>query len=498
MDSSRKLSRREFLKLSSLGFFSLAAAPALRRFPALCPPPPVGAAALSAEQQQRLAAAARAFIAPQIEAARQMALQIDFVEGPNEDASTMCGPLAVAILQSAGLLGAWVVPHDFWLLNPRNDLQPLKNTFPESRYDWTSSDTPLNEFDFASASLQAGDLMYLHAAPGDTFEHLLVVDRVDKAGRAYSVTNFFVTTGTIIEERMLYDPQQPGVGQFADWGNRQLKNRFGNTGKGGFRIFRVKDGRSLEFPGDENSLRLRQRLNAQLLSADGDWYASIKQVKGDSLYQFDPYESFHPASTIKVPIAMAFYQWLEEEDAGDWDAYLDEHGAGGRNFSSLLRAMLVESEEDATQTLVRHLGAAWLEETWAAWGLEATHVDPRRSSATEILGLLEDLYTGKRLSAASNHAILDYMSTLTANDSTRIGLLRSRLPRGSVIYNKRGSLVEWPRVVADSAIIALPKAAFLFTMHGLGRGQASYESLEATLAACVEIFGDFLDGLSAS
>ncbi len=492
MASPRNLSRREFLKLSSLGLFSIAATPALRRFPSICPPPPADIAVLSAEQQRRLITAARKFIAPEIEAARKMAVAIDFVEGPYEDASTMCGPLAVAILKEAGLLGAWAKPRDFWLVDPKNSLKPLQDTFPESLYTWKSYTTPLKEFDFAREPLQAGDFMYLHAAPGDTFEHVLVVNRVNSVGRAYSVTNFFVTTGTIIEERMLYDPQKPGTGQFVDWGNRQLKNRFGNTGKAGFRIWRVKDGRSLDFPGDENSKRLREELDRLLLAANGDWYGAIKQIDGPLLYQFNPYASFHPASTIKVPVAMAFYLWLEEQHIDDWAAYLDEHGADGRSYASLLKSMLVDSEEEATETLVDDLGAGWLEDTWEQWGLKATHVDPRRSSATEILGLFEDLYTGKHLSQASNEAILAYMATYTENDKTRIGLLRPRLPSSSVIYNKRGSLVGWPMVVADSAIIELPNAAYTFTLHGVGHGKASYEQLEATLAGAVGIFGDYL------
>jgi beta-lactamase class A len=189
---------------------------------------------------------------------------------------------------------------------------------------------------------------------------------------------------------------------------------------------------------------------------------------------------------------MAFYQWLEQQGIEDWDAYLEEDGADGRNYASLLKAMLVNSEEEATQTLVDDLGSAWLEETWESWGLKATHVDPRRSSATELVGLFEDLHTGTRLGADSTQAILRFLSTYTPNDDSRIGLLRSRLPQGSVIYNKRGSLVDWPRVVADSAIVELPSTAFIFTVHGLGRGQATYESLEATLASAVQFFGDFL------
>lgn len=498
MASPRNLSRRDFIKLSSLGLFSIAAAPALRRFSILCPPPPEDSAVLTAEQQRRLMTAARKFIAPDIDAARQMAVDIDFVEGPFEDASTMCGPLSIAILKEAGLLGAWVKPHDFWLVDPKNSLQPLQDTFPESLYKWKTYETPLKEFDFSREPLQAGDFMYLHAAPGDTFEHVLVVNRLDSMGRAYSVTNLFITTGTIIEERMLYDPQQPGVGQFTDWGNRQLKNRFGNTGKAGFRIWRVKDGSSLEFPSDENSQQLRQDLDELLLTANGDWYGTIKSIGGPVLFQFNPYATFHPASTIKVPIAMAFYHWLEDEQIDDWSTFLKEQGADSRSYASLLRAMLVDSEEEATETLVDDLGAGWLEETWKSWGLKATHVDPRRSSATEIMGLLEDLHTGKRLTAASNEAILAYMSTYTSNDATRIGLLRPRLPRGSVIYNKRGSLVDWPMVVADSGIIELPEASYIFTMHGIGHGKASYEQLEATLASIVNIFGDYLNRLSAS
>src|SRR3990172_5868553 len=101
MASPKNLSRRDFLKLSSLGLFSIAAAPALRRFQSICPPPPADTAVLTAEQQRRLIAAARKFIAAEIDAARQMAVDIDFVEGPYEDASTMCGPLSAAILKKA-------------------------------------------------------------------------------------------------------------------------------------------------------------------------------------------------------------------------------------------------------------------------------------------------------------------------------------------------------------------------------------------------------------
>jgi hypothetical protein len=70
-----------------------------------------------------------------------------------------------------------------------------------------------------------------------------------------------------------------------------------------------------------------------------------------------------------------------------------------------------------------------------------------------------------------------------------------------VIYNKRGSLVEWPGVVGDSAIIEMRvdpdrSKAYLFSMHGVGRGAAGYEEMEETLSAAVKIFGNYLANLT--
>ncbi|MEX2143527.1 MAG: serine hydrolase [Anaerolineales bacterium] len=495
MVKSQTFSRRDFLRLASLSAFSLAI-PRGQLHPLigdLCPPWPVGRSRLSPAQRWRLASASQDFIAPGLVPARQVALDIDFIEGRNEDASTMCGPLAIAILQRAGLLGLWAKPHDFWLLNPRTALQPLEETFPTQLFDWLQFEEPISTFDFKAMPLEAGDLVYLHAAPGDTFEHVLVVTRMDSAGRAYTVSNFFISEGTIIEERLLYDPTQPGIGQLADWGNRRLRNQMGNTGTSGFRIWRVKDGGSLEFPGDAASRQLRSNLDNLLLAAPGDWYASIKQAGGPLLYQFNPYATFHPASTIKVPVALGFYDWLEAQEVTDWPVFLAEHGVKGRSYAQLLEATLVDSEEDATQVLVDFLGRAWLEETWLGWGLEDTKVDPRRSSATELSTIFESMLGGGWVSLDARNHLLGLLAAYTPNDDFRLGLLKPRLPAAAQIYNKRGSLVDWPRVVADSGLIELPSGeSYVFTLHGLGKDMASYEELETTLDQAIEYFGDFL------
>jgi hypothetical protein len=498
--SISNLSRRDFLKLAALGAANLAAAstrlPNLDSFVSgAC----ISAGSLSAAQQRRLTSAARTFIAPTIETARAKALEVDFIEGRNEDASTMCGPLAIAILQSADLLGPWASRHDFWLLNPKVNLQPVRDTFPDSVYDWNQFTQPISQFNFVAEPLQAGDLLYLHAGLGGTYEHVLVVTRVDDAGRAYSVTNFFTATGTIIEERMLYDPAEPGVGQFYDWANRDIRNTVGNTGDGGFWLWRVRDGRSLEYPTDAAAKQLRSNMDALLLPAAGTWHASIQEFNGAMLYQFNPYTAFHPASTIKVPIAMGFFHWLESESVTDWDGYLSVSGIKRRTYAQLLEAMLVESEEEATQILVDFLGKTWLDDLWTSWGLTSTRTDPRRSSASDVLASLDALYAGEWISVPARTRILDLMASYTSNDDARLGLLRPDLPTGTRIYNKRGSLVEWPRVVADSGIVQLPSTdapAYIFTLHGVGKNEAGYDDLELTLIDAVAVFSDYLKSVA--
>lgn len=490
-----EFSRREFLKLASLSLLSLAAGPA--RLPLATRR--AGAQieeVLSAEQRQRLLAAARGFMAPTNAAADQMAVNIDFIEGRNEAASTMCGPLSVAILQAAGLLGPWARRHDFWLLNPRQNLKPIEYTFPESKYRWYQFDTPIAEFDFAQFPLLTGDLVYLHAKPGDTFEHVLVVNRLDEQGRPYSITNYFTHDGTVIEERLLDDPADPAAGQFAAWANRDIRNTLGNTGGGGFRIWRAKSGRSLEYPSGEAYEALRATLDELFVGAAGTWFATVKKVNGPYVYQFNPYEPFHPASTIKMPIAMAFYHWLETEAPADWQAYIEERGVAGRSYAQLLRAMIVESEEEATELLVEQLGAEYLHTTWQAWGLAYTRVDPRRSSATELVAAFERLYAGHWLATGSRAHLLDLMATYTSNDEARLGRLRGQLPAGSAFHNKRGSLVDWPTVVGDSAIFQLGPAekrrAYVVSVHAVGKEAAGYEELEATLDQAVNAIGRFL------
>jgi hypothetical protein len=152
----------------------------------------------------------------------------------------MCGPLALSILREAGIVSPAVNPHSFWLLNPRVDRKVISQVFPVAEFSDSFFQTPINHFDFQEFPLRVGDFLYLYAGKGGTFEHMLVVTRVDESGRVFSVTNYDVAPKSfVIQEALLYDPSQPGTGKFYDWTNYK-NEKIGLTGFGGFEVWRRK------------------------------------------------------------------------------------------------------------------------------------------------------------------------------------------------------------------------------------------------------------------
>jgi hypothetical protein len=204
-------------------------------------PAPTPRGALTWDQEQRLYQASLKFLADDEKAATLVVRdQIDYLQGIGEDPSLACGPLSAVILRDAGLLPPDTDLHGFWLLDPRTRTSQivLETYFPEDRFEWYQFETSTTEFDFEEFPLLPGDFIYLYTGLNGTFEHIITVTRVDEAGRAYTVTNLSTEEGFVIRELMLYDPNQPGVGQFYDWMNREINAWLGMTGDGGFDLWR--------------------------------------------------------------------------------------------------------------------------------------------------------------------------------------------------------------------------------------------------------------------
>ncbi|HNR01881.1 MAG TPA: hypothetical protein PKK59_05035 [Anaerolineaceae bacterium] len=199
---------------------------------------PPNPGALSAEQRQALDAAARSYINPTPEGALAAAIDLGYI-GRNANPATMCGPLALAILQKAGIVDPSLSLVSFYYLNPRSghDERYLEQVFPPERFEKIVRGESIKTIDYNTDPLYPGDFLYLFAGDSGSFEHMLVVSRVDETGRAYAVTNLNTPDGVIVDEVMLYDPANPGEGQFyewTDWENRMI----GRTGYGGFWLWR--------------------------------------------------------------------------------------------------------------------------------------------------------------------------------------------------------------------------------------------------------------------
>ena len=204
-------------------------------------PTPTARGALTWEQEARLYEASLRFLADnEKDATIVVRDQIDYLESIAEDPSLACGPISAVILRDAGLLPPDTDLHGFWLLDPRSRTSQivLETYFPADHYEWYQFDTPTNEFDFKAFPLLPGDFLYLYAGTNATFEHIITVNRVDETGRAYTVSNLATEEGFVIRELMLYDPNDPGVGQFYDWMDREINGRLGMTGHGGFDLWR--------------------------------------------------------------------------------------------------------------------------------------------------------------------------------------------------------------------------------------------------------------------
>ncbi len=192
---------------------------------------------LPPDLRQRVTTAANAYLAPNQEAAQIVADRLNFA--PAAHPSNMCAPLAVAILRDAGLVRLQDDLSAYWLLNPRDHAQLLYHLFPPERFCYQHFSQPASLVDFEKFPLHVGDFLYLYAGGWGTFEHVLVVTRVDAQGRAYAVTNINLKPEGyyVVREVMLYDPNDPRAGMFAQWADYHYA-AIGLTGLGGFDLWR--------------------------------------------------------------------------------------------------------------------------------------------------------------------------------------------------------------------------------------------------------------------
>jgi len=424
---------------------------------------------LTRAQKDRLNQIAQTFLASTQEDAQQMAERINYMIYP--DPSNMCGPLAISQLRDAGLLSRYVDPHDFWLMRPDTNADLLLKVFPEDRFEHFFFKQSTSEFDFSQFPLKAGDFLYLYAGDNGTFEHILTVTRVDEAGRAYTVTNLntqpYPNYYYVIREVMLYDPAQPGLGQFYEWTDESKNNWIGLTGYGGFDIWRFKTPVQ-DFSSAE--IQLADNLDSIFADAGGEWHSVILDLgAGSVVHDRLGTDAVHIASVVKVPIAMLLFKSLEAKNIPpeEFPAYLESHG-NGFLLSQALHDMLVNSDEKATESLLEYVRQSGMDitATLSEWGAPNVNVFRRTAPLDEVAHLLAGLYQGEFVQPQARQIILDLMAEYTPSDDTRLGVLRPLLPADGKFYNKRGTITDGRLVIGDAAIVTWDSRAYVILIFG--------------------------------
>jgi len=223
---------------------------------------------------------------------------------------------------------------------------------------------------------------------------------------------------------------------------------------------------------------LEERLQAYLKTLDGTWGVYVLDIDSGRTVAINADRPFLAASTFKVPMAMYVLSLVERgradlSDPVTYDPVDWEEGAGslqsfvteGSNFpvGELIERAIVESDNIATNMLVRHFGMANIRQFMRALGGSVMVSEEGRNATTprEMAGYLEALYT--------RQAIEDRELRLHLLDLLQNTIYQQRIPAGvpeSVpVANKVGTLAGF---VNDVGLVMLPRYPYILSVYSEG------------------------------
>lgn len=229
----------------------------------------------------------------------------------------------------------------------------------------------------------------------------------------------------------------------------------------------------------------------------------LVSVRGD--------EPFPMASTVKIAVAANYLAQVEHGRRS-----LDDR-IGGRSAASLMSAMIIRSDNHATDVLIRDLGGPRVLQSWLdQHGIKGLRVD---RNIAQLLRARRDLYDVR--DSSTPRAMVDllrridsgqllrpqsraYLLGLMARCSTGKNRIRGLLPPGTRVEHKTGTLSG---LSTDVGFITLPDgrrvAVAFFARGGSNRprtiAQAARAIYDGFAAAVTRPFGSLLtsQGLTA-
>lgn len=234
-------------------------------------------------------------------------------------------------------------------------------------------------------------------------------------------------------------------------------------------------------------ITLEQQLASLVAGKSGEYGIAALDLRTGKTVSINGDIAFPMASTVKVAVAAAY---LTQVDHGRRS--LDQ-AIGGRSAKSLIEAMLVHSDNYATDLLIRNLGGPGTVQQWISWhGLNGISVDrtiaqllrdrrdlrdPRDSSTPlAMIELLKKIETGDVLKPQSR----SFLQATMARCMTGRNRIRALLPPGTQVENKTGTLSG---LTDDVGFITLPDgrriAVAIFARYGNNRPRTIAEAARA-------------------
>lgn len=222
---------------------------------------------------------------------------------------------------------------------------------------------------------------------------------------------------------------------------------------------------------------LEQQLAALNLAGSGDVGIAALDLRSGEMVSIKGDEPFPMASTVKIAIAANYLVQVEHGRRSLNDTIR------GQSARRLLEAMIIRSDNHATDVLLANLGGPDLVQQWLNQnGVRGLRIDRNiaqllrdrrdlrdvRDSSTPraMVELLRRIDNGTLLAASSQSYLLDLM----ARCMTGKNRIRGLLPFGTAVQNKTGTLSG---LTTDVGFITLPDgrrvAVALFARHGANR-----------------------------
>jgi beta-lactamase class A len=225
---------------------------------------------------------------------------------------------------------------------------------------------------------------------------------------------------------------------------------------------------------------LEQQLASVLAMRSGDYGVAALDLGSGKMVSVNGNQAYPMASTVKVAVAAAY---LAQVDNGHRS--LDDR-IGARSVRTLMEAMLIHSDNYATDLIIRDLGGPATVQTWLNWnnmqGIRMDRTiaqllrdkrdlwDPRDSSTPEaMVRMLRTIDRGNVLKPESRSYLLGTM----ARCMTGKNRIRAFLPTGTPVQNKTGTLNG---LSSDVGFITLPDgrriAVAFFARGGTDRSRS--------------------------